>query len=303
MLTNDTDTKGQAMNILVIGGTRFFGIHTVKRLLESGHTVTVATRGGHENPFAQNVRHLTVDKTDADSVRRTLGGQVFDAVIDKVAYASNDVRSLLANIRCTRYIQMSSCAVYQSAHLLITEDEFDARKHPLHWIDRPDDYAEGKRQAERAALEFMQPDACTFVRYPVVLGANDYTNRLRFYTDHIRNGIPMHIEHPAAAVSYIHELEAGAFFAHLAEHPVSGAVNGCAKGILSQQEILEYIAAISQKKAILSDSGDPAPYDGNCADTSYNCTKAEHSGFAFSDVHTWITDLLKAEFSAKTGAP
>lgn len=32
------------MNILVIGGTRFFGIHTVKRLLESGHTVTAATR-------------------------------------------------------------------------------------------------------------------------------------------------------------------------------------------------------------------------------------------------------------------
>lgn len=44
MLTNDTDTKGRTMNILVIGGTRFFGIHTVKRLLESGHTVTAATR-------------------------------------------------------------------------------------------------------------------------------------------------------------------------------------------------------------------------------------------------------------------
>ena len=33
------------MNILVIGGTRFFGIDMVNELLTAGHDVTIATRG------------------------------------------------------------------------------------------------------------------------------------------------------------------------------------------------------------------------------------------------------------------
>ena len=33
------------MNILVIGGTRYFGIHMVNKLLEQGHDITIATRG------------------------------------------------------------------------------------------------------------------------------------------------------------------------------------------------------------------------------------------------------------------
>ena len=33
------------MKILVLGGTRFFGIHMVNDLIEKGHEVTLATRG------------------------------------------------------------------------------------------------------------------------------------------------------------------------------------------------------------------------------------------------------------------
>ena len=33
------------MKILILGGTRFFGIYTVEDLLEKGHDVTIATRG------------------------------------------------------------------------------------------------------------------------------------------------------------------------------------------------------------------------------------------------------------------
>lgn len=36
------------MNILVIGGTRFFGIHMVNELLTAGYDVTIATRGRHQ---------------------------------------------------------------------------------------------------------------------------------------------------------------------------------------------------------------------------------------------------------------
>ncbi len=33
------------MKILVLGGTRFFGIHMVKDLIDKGHDITIATRG------------------------------------------------------------------------------------------------------------------------------------------------------------------------------------------------------------------------------------------------------------------
>lgn len=280
------------MNALIIGGTRFFGIPMVNRILANGHHVTVATRGGHGNPFGGRVRHIIMDKTDESSVKNGIGDQEYDVVIDKVAYASNDVRSLLKHAHCKRYIQMSSCAVYQTAHLWIGEHEFDTEKHGLLWMDRPADYAEGKRQAERAALEFMDISRCTFVRFPVVMGANDYTGRLKFYAEHIRNESPMYIDRLHTGTSYIDESEAGDFLAYLVDHPVSGAVNGCAKGTVSQKDILAYIEGKTGKKAILSNRGDPAPYNGITADTSYDCTKAESTGYQFSAVSSWIFELL-----------
>ena len=100
---------------------------------------------------------------------------------------------------------MSSCAVYENAHIGIKEDEFGAKGFELKWLDRPSDYALGKRLAERAALEFMDESRCVFVRFPVVLGENDYTGRLAFYALHICKGLPMRTDFPDAKTSYIHE--------------------------------------------------------------------------------------------------
>ncbi|MBQ3916055.1 MAG: NAD-dependent epimerase/dehydratase family protein [Ruminococcus sp.] len=285
------------MNVLIIGGTRFFGIPMVNRILDNGHNVTIATRGSHGNPFSGRVCHVIMDKTNESSVKKAIGNQEYDVIIDKVAYSSNDVSSLLKNVHCKRYIQMSSCAVYNVEHLLISENEFDTKKHGLLWMDRPANYAEGKRQAERASLEFMDISQCTFVRFPVVMGANDYTGRLRFYVEHICNGIPMYIDMLNIGTSYINESEAGEFMAYLVDDPVFGAVNGCSKGIISQKEIIEYIEKRTGKKAIFSNSGDSAPYNGIGADTSFDCTKAENIGYKFSDISSWIFELLNFDLS------
>lgn len=280
------------MNILIVGGTRFFGIPMVNSLLDKGHNVTIATRGDHGNPFNDKVRRVIIDKTDGSSVKNALGIEEYDVVIDKVAYSSNDVISLLENVNCKRYIQMSSCAVYPAEHSLIKESEFEPQSHGLIRMDRPADYAEGKRQAERAALEFMGIGKCAFVRYPVVMGKNDYTGRLKFYVEHICNQIPMHIGNLNIGTSYINESEAGEFISYLVEQPFSGAVNGCSHGVISQKEIISYIESKTGKKAVISEKGDPAPYDGNKAETSYDCAKAENIGYRFSDISSWIFELL-----------
>ena len=162
------------MRILVVGGTRSFGIPMVNALLAKGHDVTIATRGNAKVSFGGEVKQIIFDRTDPISVKSALENQKFDVIIDKIAYGSNDVKALLENVSCDRYIQMSTCSVYFKDHANITEDEFITSDYPLKWEDYlPDDYSATKRNAERAALEYMDASSCTFVRYPVVLGERD----------------------------------------------------------------------------------------------------------------------------------
>ncbi len=100
------------MKVLVVGGTRFFGIPMVEKLIADGHDVTIATRGLSDNPFKQSTKQIIMNRSDYNSVRDALADKEFDVIIDKIAYCSNDVRNLLSNVSCKKYIQMSSCSVY-----------------------------------------------------------------------------------------------------------------------------------------------------------------------------------------------
>ena len=77
------------MNILVIGGTRFFGIHMVNELLTAGYDVTIATRGKASDSFGDKVKRIFLERTKEESVREALSGTHYDVVIDKIAYCSN----------------------------------------------------------------------------------------------------------------------------------------------------------------------------------------------------------------------
>ena len=142
------------MNILVVGGTRFFGILMVEKLIADGHDVTIAIRGTAKNAFRHLTKHIVMDRTDKESVKAALFGTAYDVVIDKIACCSNDVKNLLENVCCKKYIQMSSCSVYSEDREMLKED-FEPSKHKLIWMNRNADYAEGKRQAERATLEYL----------------------------------------------------------------------------------------------------------------------------------------------------
>ncbi|MCM1254277.1 MAG: NAD-dependent epimerase/dehydratase family protein [Clostridium sp.] len=60
------------MKILIIGGTRFFGIHMVHELLQKGHQVTIATRGKSQDDFGSRVERIILERTDPDSMRNAL---------------------------------------------------------------------------------------------------------------------------------------------------------------------------------------------------------------------------------------
>ena len=282
------------MNILVIGGTRFFGIHMVQALLDAGHEVTIATRGNAKDSFGDRVNRIIIERTSAESMKQALSGIYYDVVIDKLAYSSNDVRIAMDAIDCDKYIQMSSTAVYNPKKHDTVEEDFDGQERPVIWCDRTDfPYDEIKRQAEYALWQEYSDKNWIAVRYPVVLGKDDYTNRLKFYVDHVISGAPMYIDNIDYQMSYIRSDEAGRFMAFLADKDITGAVNGASNGTIALREIIHYVEEKTGKKAVIVDDekSDNAPYNGD-PDFSINTDKAKELGFEFSDIRDWIFDLL-----------
>ena len=56
------------MKILVIGGTRYFGIPMVKELLSQGHDVTIATRQLTDDDYGDKVKRIRLERTDPQSI-------------------------------------------------------------------------------------------------------------------------------------------------------------------------------------------------------------------------------------------
>jgi 2'-hydroxyisoflavone reductase len=67
------------LSILVLGGTKFLGVHIVELALQRGHTVTLFNRGKTNADLFPQLEHL---KGDRDAQLDSLKGRRWDAVID-----------------------------------------------------------------------------------------------------------------------------------------------------------------------------------------------------------------------------
>ena len=280
------------MKILILGGTRFFGIYTVEDLLEKGHDVTIATRGKAHDGYGGRVRRITVERTKEESIKSAFKGLHFDVVIDKIAYCSNDIRYVMDNVDCDKYIYMSSTSVYEPKHINTVESDFDGMSGDFVWCNRKDfPYEQIKRQAEYALWQKYAGRNWAAVRYPFAIGKDDYTKRLLFYVEHTMKSIPMDINNLEAQMGFIRSDEAGKFISFLTDKDVKGAINGSAVGTVSMKEIINYVERKTGAKAMIDKGGDAAPYNGE-PEYSINTKKAETLGFQFSVLHDWIYELL-----------
>lgn len=280
------------MKILVIGGTRFFGIHMVNELLAKGHEVTIATRGRTVDTYGDRVKRIIIQRTDAESVREALSGTHYDVVIDKIAYCSNDIKYVMDVIDCDKYIYMSSTSVYKPKHINTIESDFDGISKELIWCDRKAfPYEEIKRQAECALWQAYPDKNWIAVRYPFAIGKDDYTKRLFFYVEHTMKSIPMNIDNMDYQMGYIRSDEAGKFLAFLVDRDVTGAINGSSEGTISLREIIQYVEMKTGTKAIINKNGEEGPYNGE-PEYSINTDKAKALGYRFSILKEWIYELL-----------
>ena len=203
------------MKSLVIGGTRFMGKHLVSALLANKHDVTIATRGATPDNFGDSVKRVMVERTDSISMKTVLSKNHYDVIFDSLAYCSNDIKNVLDFAKCEKYIFISTTAVYDK-HIDSKEEDFNPLLKPLIWCGRTDfQYEEIKRQAECAAVQEYPHIKHIAVRYPFVIGADDYTKRLYFYVAHIINEKPMFIDNFKSQMSFVRSDEAGLFLEFL----------------------------------------------------------------------------------------
>lgn len=280
-------------NILVLGGTRFFGIPMVDELLNKGHSVTIATRGNNPVAFHEHISHIKFDRNNPESLKKAFRGRYYDVIVDKIAYCSNDIKYLFeSGVTCEKYILMSSAAVYENKYMSTREEDFDASNSEFEWCNRPDyDYSTVKRYAECALFQRYPQINSVAVRYPVVLGKNDYTGRLKFYVQHILSETPFYTDNLSCQMSYINEDEAGRFIAFLCDSEFTGTVNGCSNETISLSEIFDYIHKRTGKIPIIAENGDIAPYNGE-TQFSLNTGQANKLGYDFSELKAWIYELI-----------
>jgi nucleoside-diphosphate-sugar epimerase len=279
------------MKVLVLGGTKYFGIHMVQALIQNGHDVTIATRGQAQDTYGSSVKRIIVERTSEESMANAFYRKSYDVVCDNLACSSNDVKYALDAINCKRYIMTSSASVY-NLHPNTSEKDFNPLKKQLVWCDRTDySFDEVKRLAECALFQAYPSQESVTVRFPFVIGKDDYTKRMYFYVEHIMKEIPMFINDIDAQMGFVSSNEAGRFLAFLAEQEYTGVINGSSEGTLSLKKIIEYVEAKTRKQAILSKDGDAAPYN-NGMDYSLNTGLASDLGFHFSQLNEWIYNLL-----------
>lgn len=283
--------------ILVIGGTRFFGKRLVEKLLQQQHELTLITRGVLPEEFQGKVQHLQCDRTDKNALETAIGDREFDVVYDNVNFTPQDAKEAIEIFKgkTSRYIFTSTLSVHEADGIPKIEKDFDPKTYSIFLGERTEfTYAEGKRQAE--AVFFQQASfPVVAVRFPIVMGEDDYTKRLLFHTERIKNQQAISFMNIDANMGYISSEEAAEFLVWSGMESFEGPIHAAANGLISNKELIQLIEEISGQQAIIALAGaeeTKSPY--SIPKSWYMKTNyAQKLGFKFSDLHNWLPQLIK----------
>lgn len=176
------------LKVLILGGTGFLGPHTVRRLRERGHTVTLFNRGRTNPGLFPDLEQLHGDrKTDLSA----LDGRTWDVVIDPSAYIPADVTRSAGSLapRVKHYLLISTISVYAA----LDTPGLDERA-PLATLADPtvtkvtgETYGGLKALCEQAAERAM-PGRTTVIRPGLIVGPGDTTDRFTYWPVRVARG-------------------------------------------------------------------------------------------------------------------
>lgn len=284
-------------NILVLGGTRFFGRKLVEKLIEEGHNVTIMTRGQSGNPFGEKVEHLVVNRQDREALANAVAERTFDIVYDNICYSPNEAKQFcdIFNGKIKKLVFTSTLSTYEATGTAHTEDDFNPYTYEIRMGDTNEfTYGEGKRQAEAVFFKYAEFPVVA-VRFPIVMGEDDYTKRLHFHVEHILKDEPMGFVNMDAEMSFILASEAAAFLYFAGMENIEGPYNATSHGTISLNDLIQLIEKKINKHAKISLLGDTEHRSPYAIPKSWYMlpTKAEQAGFHFTQLDSWLEELVE----------
>lgn len=303
-----------SQSILVIGGTRYFGIHLVERLLAAGHRVTLATRGRAADPFGERVRRLRVDRRDRASMRAVFGDEArYDLVYDQMCYSPGDALIAVERFggRVGRYLMTSTIETYEVLHGRLLrpyrETDLELAAEPIEaglpWTD-PDfaerHYGRGKRQAEAVLAQHGTGLPWASLRVGHVLGGpEDFTGRLARHVEQVWRGEPLRHAAAAGPSSFIDVAGVVDFMLWAGSRDFRGPVNVAAEGLLTAPLLQQRIARRLGRPALAEPlpAPGPLPFD-YAAPHAMDTDRARALGWRFGHYEAWLEALIDAHAEA-----
>ena len=172
--------KIKPMKILILGGTRFIGLHMTALALERGHTLTFFNRGKTNADRFPDIERITGDR---DGQIDGLKGRQWDVVIDNSGYVPRHVRAsaqLLAG-NVGQYLFVSSISVYPDFSVPRDENSPVGKlaDESVEKVDG-DTYGPLKALCEKEVLKAL-PGRATIIRPGLIVGPDDNTDRFTYW--------------------------------------------------------------------------------------------------------------------------
>src|ERR1700733_6863643 len=215
--------RPQPLRVLILGGTRFVGVHITHLAVERGHSVTLFNQ-----TKVQLFPQLENLSGDRDGQLDALRGRKWDVVIDDSGFVPRHVRltaQLLApNVR--QYLFVSSVSVYAS---FSTPPDEDAPLGKLtdESVEKVDENTYGplKARCEQAA-ETALPGRVTVLRPGYIAGPYDNSDRFTYWPARASRGDEMLApDGPGDAIQFIDVRDLARFTLDVVENDVVGTFN------------------------------------------------------------------------------
>lgn len=280
--------------LLIFGGTRFFGKKTVEHFLNQGYEVTIATRGRLQDDFGKRVKRIMVDRQDRHHIGwQTIAKTNWDLVFDNICYTKEEAAIALDYLPTVRhYLVTSSLAVYEGepAFMGFTENQFDPSNYPIE--KKNVDYGEGKRQVEAYFIDHASFPV-TYLRFPVVLDDDDYTQRLHFYIRRALAEEEIVFRKEAGHFSYIKGSEIPLAIQFIIDNKIYGPVNISSSEPFTTAQFVSNIALATKKelKVIFTEEKEQSPFSHY--DVAMDVSYLAQLGYPVTTLASWLPDLTK----------
>lgn len=227
------------MKILIIGGSRFVGPIVVKKMIESGHNLTIFNKDGML-PFYKNAKFIQGDRKNGFNMKGR-----FDVVIDTCAGKGEHIQKAIDELDFDFYLNFGTAASYKKTNNLPLKDDSELGDWPL-WGD----YNKGKVECEK----ILQKSGAKHVtiRPIYILGENNYVDRENFIYSRIKNKISLILPGDGEAkTQFVFVENVADSIVLLAENKIQGAFNCCGDEVVTLKELVEIMGEIVGTKPVM----------------------------------------------------